>query len=325
MEAKAEAWDGANVNFVYFDEAKRHSSNKALLVLDGRTRLIGPKNEPSQIFLTSVPLEKPGYWFSDMFGPLRANDPYESFKRNLFVGTVDVEENRENLDDTYIDIRGAALTDAQKKTRQRGEWANEDTADKFVNIIWWDRCREDLPPLGRHEMAVLALDASKGGSTPNPDCFAATLMTRHPNDPQKAAIRYFQLWRPLPGQLLDFSPIKEELLRILTEFSIVEVAYDPAQLHDFASTYRNLAYFREFNQTTERAIADSMLLDFIISRRIIHQGWDDLDLHIDNAHVVRKGDDRDKILIVKQSDSMKVDGAVVVSQGLSRIMYYNLG
>src|SRR6185503_1357220 len=75
------SWEGPNVNFAHFDEARRHDTPAALKVLDGRVRIPGPKGEPAQLYLTTTPKK---HWLFDYFGPLLTDqpDPLASFKRD---------------------------------------------------------------------------------------------------------------------------------------------------------------------------------------------------------------------------------------------------
>ncbi len=194
-------------------------------------------------------------------------------------------------------------------------------------MIRWDECKKDLSqlPLGKNEPVVIALDAATGGKTIMADCFAMVMVSRHP-DPsqhQNVIVRYCGIWNPPPGGYLDFEPIEQELIRLCKTYAVVEVAFDRHQLHDMTMRLKKqaIANFREFPQTTDRLIADKQLQTLIMERRVLHDGNPLLREHIDNAYVKKT---EDKLRIVKQSPSLKVDGSVSLAMACNRILYFNL-
>lgn len=60
-------WEGPNINFAHFDEARRHQDPAMLKVLDGRVRIPGLLGEPPQIYLTTTPSK---HWLFDYFGDI---------------------------------------------------------------------------------------------------------------------------------------------------------------------------------------------------------------------------------------------------------------
>jgi hypothetical protein len=320
----ATRWFGGNVHFAHFDEAARYPDASALKTLVGRARLVGPGGEPPQVFITTTPAKN---WLWEYFGPAQEDDPLRDFKATSFVGTVRTLENLDNLDPEYVEAQRETLTAAEARQYLEAEWEDTSDVDKFVNIVWWDNCKEELPPLSRDEPLVLALDAAKGGETATPDSFAVVGVTRHPSRKADVAVRYCGIWMPPAGGLLDYGPIKDEVRRLCREFSVIEVAYDPYQLHDFGMTMKGegLANFREFKQTTERLIGDKQLQDLIMSKRIAHDGNPLLRKHVDNANAKKSGDDRNKLRIVKRAESLKTDGTVALSMAAARCLYYNIG
>ena len=154
--------------------------------------------------------------------------------------------------------------------------------------------------------------------------FCLVGVTRHPGNKANVAIRYCGIWQPQPGQLLDFAPIEKELIRLCREFSVLEVTYDPYQLHDMAMRLRQagIANFKEFNQGADRLKADKQLQDLIMARRISHDGNPLLRQHIDNANIKKAG--QDGIRLVKRSPSLKIDSAVALSMCAAKILYFNI-
>lgn len=314
------SWEGPNVSFCHLDEG-RHATSIALTVLDGRCRIPGPNGEPPQGWITTTPKKN---WLFEYFGPTTKDDPFAAFKANSLVVTLPVELNRANLADGYIENRRNSLTENEARILMDAEWEDESSTEKFVNIFWWDACYDTLPGLTRSEPAILALDAPKGSENPSmlADSFAAVLVTRHPHRPDDVAIRYCGIWQPEAGKLLDYEPIKSEIYRLANEFSIVEVPYDPYQLADFGNQLRrNGVNAKEFNQQKPRLIADKNLQSAIVSRKVAHDGNPLLRSHVDNADIVKHGEEG--IRIVKRAQSLKIDAVVALSMARERCYYYN--
>lgn len=206
----------------------------------------------------------------------------------------------------------------------RNQWVA--SVEKFIELIWWDACKVSLPPLTKGEPVVIALDAAKGSETTRPaDCFAVVAVTRRPGTPEHIAVRYCGIWQAEKGKLLDFAPIEAEIRRLCRDFSVIEVAYDPYQLHDMAMRLRRegVGNFKEFNQASQRLKADKQLRDLITAGRLAHDGNPLLREHIDNANVKNHGEDG--IRIMKRNPDKKVDSAVALSMATARSLYFNLG
>ena len=327
-------WEGPNVNFVHFDEARGHKTPAALKVFDGRARIPGPNGEPPQLYLTTTPRK---HWLFDYFAgamgddhslslvPADVRQKYADFKRDAFVATVLTEENPA-IDQEFVKKRAQTLDESEIRILLKALWEDESDVEKFVQIIWWDSCKEGAQAIGR-EAAVIGLDAATGSENPGyvADCFAMVMVTRHPSRPSDIMVRYCGIWEPGSGSLLDFAPIEAELRRLCREFAVVEVAYDPHQLHDMATRLKNeqIANFKPFNQQGDRLQADKQLQDLIMARRIAHDGNPLLRQHIDNANIKKRGEDG--IRIVKRSSGQKVDASVALSMAAARSLYYNLG
>ncbi len=322
-ETEIGTWEGPNVNFIHFDEARRHKTPIALKTFDGRARIPGANGEPPQLYLTTTPRK---HWLYDYFGPLQNDDALAAFKSDSYVATVLTEENIANLDSEFVRQRAQTLTESEARILLRAEWEDESDVEKFVNIIWWDNCREQLPELGRSEPMVLALDAAIGGETNTPDCFAMIGVTRHPGRKEDVAVRYAGIWQPPPNGLLDFEPIKNELIRLCRDFAVAEVAYDSFQLHSMVMELKKagVANFQEFSQFKDREIADKQLQALILGRRISHDGNPLLRAHFDNANIKKKLD-KDGFRMVKRTPSLKIDAAVSTSMAADRCLFLNLG
>jgi len=123
---------------------------------------------------------------------------------------------------------------------------------------------------------------------------------------------------------LDKIRCQQKLRRLCEQFSVIEVCYDPYQLHDMCTRLKaqGVANFKEFKQGQDRLKSDKQLQDLIMSRRITHDGNPAARQHIDNADIKKSG--QDGIRLVKRSPSMKIDYAVSLSMAASRILYYNV-
>lgn len=318
----ATSWYGGNVHFALFDEASRCDDDSALKSLQSRARLTGPNGEPPQVAITTTPDMN---WLYDYYGEVKGeDDQLAEFKRFARVSTIVTEENMANLDPGYLDTQRRTLTPDEFALYMRAEWVRVASSTKFIELLWWDACQEQLPPLRTDEVLVLGVDAATGGETSTADCFAVVGVTRHPHRMQDVAVRYCGIWQPPPGGLLDFLPIEEEIRRLCKTFAVVEIAYDKTQLHDMMMRLarESVAFTKEFSQAGDRLEADKRLQDMILARRIAHDGNPLLRRHVDNANVRKTPDGA--IRIVKRAETLKVDGCVSLSQATDRCMYYNL-
>ncbi len=314
------SWEGPNVSFVFFDEARRHKTPIALKTLDGRVRIPGPNRENPQFFMTSTPRM---HWLFDYFGPLQENDPLGGFKARSFTGTISTELNKENLADGYVDDRRNSLNEIEKKILVEGEWAEEENKEKFINIGWWDACRKKINDI--HYPCVIALDASKGSESSMPDAFSLVMTSRAKDEPSTVEVRFVETWQPKLGEQFYYKPVENILRKLCKEFPVVEVCYDPYQLHHFAMTLKEegVAFFKEFTQQSMRLTADKQLLDLILEQKLRHDGNEILRTHIDNCDMKKYPDDHNKIRLVKRYRSLKIDAAVALSMAANRTLYYS--
>jgi hypothetical protein len=332
-EDKIGTWEGPNVSFVHFDEARGHKTSSALKVFDGRIRILGPNGEHPQMWLTTTPRK---HWLYEYFAgaagdentdvPENIMQKYSHFKQDAFVGTILTKENPA-IDQEFVRQRAQTLDASEARVLLEALWEDESDVERFVNILWWNACQESTQPITRSEPAIVALDAATGSENPGyiADCFAMIMVTRHPHRKQDVIIRYCGIWEPQPGQMLNYEPIEAELKRLCREFSVIEVAYDPFQLHDMCTRLKaaQIANFQQFSQGKDRRLADKQLQDLIMSRRISHDGNPLLRQHIDNANIKKYSEDQKRL--VKRSTSQKIDAAVSLSMAASRCLYYNLG
>ncbi len=329
--------EGPNVGFIHADELRRHKTPAALKVFDGRARIAGPASEPPQIYFTTTPRKN---WLFEYFAgasgdeesldlvPKELLEKHTDFRANAFVATVLTQENEDagNLDKGFTKARAQTLDTAEISELLEAGWQDTSDTEKFVSMAWWDSCQEALPAIRRDEPMVIALDAAEGSANPGyiADCFAMVAVTRHPNRHEDVAIRFQYIWQPTKGQLLDYEPIETELRILCEQYSVVEIAYDPTQLHYLCSQLgkKGIGNFQRFSQAEPRKAADKQLQTLIASRKIAHDGNPLMRQHIDNSYVKKYIDG--SVRIVKRTPAMKVDAAVALSMAASRILYYNL-
>src|SRR5258707_92315 len=216
----------------------------------------------------------------------------------------------------YYEQEAAVLTPSEMNRIHGNTWA--DATETFVPAESWVACgRELYGPVDKDEPVILALDAGIGS-----DCFGIVMVTRRGD---KVQIQYICKQQPQHGIKLEFACIDSEVRRLIRTYNVIEMAYDPYQLHDFCTRIRNeeIVNAREFNQGSPRAIADKRLYDMILAHRIQHKNEVDLNEHIMNAH--RKPEDDNKLRIVKGQDAQKkIDLAVCCSMAVDRTFAYAL-
>ena len=211
----------------------------------------------------------------------------------------------------------------------RNQWVS--SSETFVPMPWWTACyrtAEEWPAIDTtHHSMVLSMDAATSN-----DNFGIWLGCRHPQKPDEILTIFVQKWVPdsRTGKI-DFQGTEERpgpelvLRRLIKSYNIIQVCYDPYQLHDMGMRLKHegLAWFRGFSQGTDRLLADSQFRDLIRDRRFWHRGEPDLTEHIQNSNA--KIDDQDsKVRLVKRVDRLKIDLAVAASMGSYTLLYLNL-
>lgn len=244
----------------------------------------------------------------------------------------------------YYAVESATMPPLQFQRMHRNQWVS--STETFVPIAWWDACErteEEWPkwePRPKKLTAyqrpfcketwpmVIALDAAVSGAA-----FGVWMGCLHPTYPQEVLEIYAQKWEPPRGGngKIDYTGTPEnpgpELIvrRLLSEYNVVEVAYDEFQLHFFCQKMfeEGLAHFRSFPQGNERLIGDSLLQTFIRDRRYWHRGNEDMREHIQNADAKIDKEDR-KIRIVKRTERLNNDLAVCAAMGTRELTRLNL-
>lgn len=223
----------------------------------------------------------------------------------------------------YAQERGVLLPDEFERVH-RNQWSNGG-ADKFIDMHLWDACEEPLPPLGAHEPCILAMDGSESD-----DAFPLVIVSRHPTDLTRFAIRYCRIYVPeAPGVVLDDGPIEAEIRHLCRMFAIQEVTFDRALIGQLMRRLTTQVEggpkpigvpIEKFNQGGDRLVSDMGLYQSATQRRV---AWDkqmpgamELREHIKNAN--KKKDANGRIRIVKRSQTLKIDGCVAAGMGLWR-------
>lgn len=170
---------------------------------------------------------------------------------------------------------------------------------------------------------VIALDAAVSG-----DCFGLVMVSRDPEvgEIPKIAVRVVRKWDPPPGGSIDFAGPEAVIRELCGQYNVVQVAYDPYQLHDLSTRllHEGVAWFRPFHQGEERLIADKGLYDLIVHRRIRHDGNLDLREHLTNANAKQAANEDTRLRLVKKSDSRKIDLAVCLSMASAECLRLSL-
>lgn len=328
--------EGPNLNFCGIDELRGFDNDEILKVMSGRIRVPGPNGEPPQLIVASTPAM---HFMFDYFGPEKPEDEqdeYRNFKRQSRVVTLKTEDNLGNIDEQYIETRGATLTEAQKQVRLYGEWQDEGGTNRFLeDILFWDSLKDPTLPLLRtrndpnrdfSDVLVLAADGSV-----KRDHFALIGVTRHPRNRKDIAVRIVKSWIPKAGTKLDFVgseklPGPELFIKKLCEtYNVVCLVYDEYQLHQMMTGLmkQGIVWTKEFSQNAPRLLADQNLYDLIIQKKIFHDGNKDLRLHMHNADCVID-EASHKRRIVKRADSLKIDLSVACSMSAYESMRLNL-
>lgn len=201
------------------------------------------------------------------------------------------------------------------------EWVS--SVSTFIPKEWWIACTarpvDAVPPLTPTEPIVLAADASVSG-----DCTALTAVSRNPNPTlrrEKHTIaRLTRTFTPPKGGTLNYSSpggLKDSIREIISKYNVVELAYDPYQLHDVMTVFRDegLVWTRPFSQGDERMVADFALYTDIRDRHILDDTGPDPDLaaHLQHAGAKIPKDSNTKLRLVKKAEDSKIDNAVTLS------------
>ena len=206
----------------------------------------------------------------------------------------------------------------------RNEWIG--SVSKFVQDIWWDSGEKARVRSDKLESVVVGCDAAyaEGG-----DCFAIVVVGKDPTNDDRMEVKESRFWQAKGNGDLDFKNVADEsdtdypygyIMSLAKRYRVLEVAYDPYQLHLMATEQnkKRIAFWREFTQGKPRSIADNELYDAIRGGVLSHS--QDVEL---SKHVKAAGRDQNG-RIVKMGKENKIDGAVALSMAHARARYYRL-
>ena len=250
--------------------------------------------------------------------------------------------------DAYYANERASQTPSQYTRLHNNQWVSAESS--FIAIEWWDALANGLPlpPIGSPEAKqpmVISLDGAVSG-----DCFGFVCVSRDPDAHEASCtrkesgcwgcakniiVRASRRWIPPKGGAIQYRPDPaapdgttpwEVLEWYVKNYNIVQVAYDPFQLHDFATDAQKImkVWCRSFSQGIERLVADSDLYNIIVERRIRHDGNADLREHMTNANAKLQADEDSKMRIVKKSPTRRIDLAVCVSMASKECLRLNI-
>lgn len=249
--------------------------------------------------------------FSAQFSP--ALEIFENKTARMFAMWNTVPRCPWQTEDFYNQER-AVLMPSEFNRVHRNQWSAP--SDAFCPVEWWEQCQGILPPDDKNATHIMAMDAAVDGDT-----FGVLMLSGNGTD--HYFIRYARAWKPPRTGHIDFNAIEDEVNRLLDEYNVAEVAYDPFQLESMSQRMRQSlkAHMYEFGQGQPRLIADKQLRDMIRERRIHHGGDPDLRLHVIQADAKTEGD---KLRIVKRSPHLKIDLCVCLSMASARAAYWQL-
>lgn len=241
-----------------------------------------------------------------------APDGLEVFANGRLLGLWNTKPRMSWQTPEYYESEARVLLPNEFQRVHRNQWTTSE--EVFVPREWWLSCyRADISPIGKHTPMVLAMDAAVSG-----DCFAIVGVSIENGH---TIVRYVRTWKPAHGEKLNYAEQEAELRRLFTLYNVIEVCYDPYQLHDMTTRLSGLAWFNAFNQGADRLIADKLLRDCIQERRLAHSNEPDLTEHITNANAKAEGE---KLRIVKRAEAMKIDACVALSMANHEVRRLNL-
>lgn len=217
------------------------------------------------------------------------------------------------------------LTLAQYERLHLNWWT--ESVNQFAPVEWWDRLGNNslrLPEVGDRTPLVLGADASVTG-----DCTALTAWSRHPNPArhQELAQRYIKIWTPTREHPMDYTlTIEAEIRRLCAEYNVVELAYDPFQLHKLGTdlTREAVCWARPFGQGIDREKGDYLFYTMVRDKQLEHIVDDEMSQHFANAGVKMAAQEDTKLRIVKRLKDRPIDAVVASSMACMECKRLNL-
>jgi phage terminase large subunit-like protein len=121
-----------------------------------------------------------------------------------------------------------------------------------------------------------------------------------------------------PGEMIDFRLIRDEIIKIQTDFDIVELAYDPAQATMLITDLIDEGVeCVEIRPTTINFSEPMKYLDGLIRSGYIRHNSDPV-MSWMVGNVVARPNAKDEVYPRKERDENKIDGVVALLQALGR-------
>jgi hypothetical protein len=225
----------------------------------------------------------------------------------------------------FYQQESAMLPPSEFRRVHKNEWVSAESS--FIEESWWDACENTaLRPLatGNRTPVVVGIDMAV-----TRDCAAILAVTRDPFEPDtKIAVRAVKIFSPAAsGGIIDqellIRPVIEDWF---TRWNVVCWAYDPHQMAKLAQDMMRAGFgwFKPFGQAQPRNISDKQLHDMILHQQISWNrqttegdvGFKGLTGQTLYNHITRAGATLSggNYRIEKMANSLKVDGAVALSQ-----------
>lgn len=227
----------------------------------------------------------------------------------------------------YYARAAAEETPSEFRRLHLNEWIA--STDNFVPMAWWDACQGDTTT--SHNRVVVGVDAAALS-----DYFAiVTCGVRYLDDGEQETrgvrkmicVKEVQVFKPPEEGAINFSEVEEYLTELSQRFDVVQIAYDPHEMHHMVQRLlgRISTWFYEFKQGEPRLMADRSLYDMIRDRHIVHDGNDDLAEAIGNCNAKTDAEGSALRLVKKNSmPTTKIDAAVALSMAAFQANYLEL-
>lgn len=252
----------------------------------------------------------------------QVHDEYPLYANGRLIAYIDEGVKARRMPwqtpDYYHDAEASST--AQEFARiHLNQWVDAQSA--FVELALWDGLVVERLP-DEKVAVVLGVDASVSG-----DCSAVVAVGMVNDLPTELETVIFE--PPAKGTLDYALTIEPTIRRMMAQYHVVGVAYDPFQMHDLMNRLRKEyapydeqhtpqdQFFHSFGQTQARLRADNDLLSRIRQKRMRHSGNPTLREHIQNAD--QKAVSETAIRIVKRSTGKPIDGLVALSMALWRL------
>lgn len=215
----------------------------------------------------------------------------------------------------YYRAQAATLPEAEFRRIHLNEWVSEKR--RGLEMQWFEQCVGEVK-YDSYVPCVIGVDAGVVRSS-----FAAVVATIV--DGEVVVVDAME-WVP-KGVPLDYLAIKQEIVRLCERYAVVEIAYDPYQLHQMMSELSRayVAYARPYPQQL-RGRADVGLISLFQSRRVkISQKCADI---LRTHYRFTEFDEGRKRFVLSDAASPgedpRNDAMVALSMAADRLLYYSI-